>query len=91
MEITIETLDAMQRHGLGLFGWCCDCGFPSRYWEDVKARRVPRRAMFDTDVVAFIRERGESSPVIGIAPPSFPRCGSRHTETRITSPAKRRD
>ena len=85
--VTIDTLGAMQRHGYGLFGWCCTCGSPSRYWDDVKARRAPRRAIFEIDVAPLVRERGESSPVVGMAPMRCPRCGSHDTETRITAPA----
>jgi hypothetical protein len=86
--VTIETLGAMQRHGYGLFGWCSECGSPSRYWDDVKVRRTPQRAIFDIDLAVLIRERGESSPIIGVAPTCCPRCGSHKTETRITAPAK---
>jgi predicted nucleic-acid-binding Zn-ribbon protein len=86
--IILDTLGALQRHGHGLFGWCCDCGSPSRYWEDVKARRTPQRALFDIDLSALIRERGDASPVLGMAPTRCPRCGSHNTETRVMAPAK---
>lgn len=88
--IVIDTLGAIQRHGYGMFGWCCDCESPSKYWDDVRARRAPKPAMFDIDVAALIRERGEHSPVVGLAPAHCPRCGSQKTETRIAAPSKPR-
>jgi hypothetical protein len=88
--IVIDTLGAMQRHGYRVFGWCLECGSPSRYWDDVKARRAPQRAIFDIDLAALIRECGEHSPVVGLAPAHCPRCGSQKTETRITAPSKPR-
>jgi hypothetical protein len=42
--IILDTLAKLDRHGHGLFGWCSDCGSPSRYWEDVRARRAPKPA-----------------------------------------------
>ena len=86
--IALDTLGKLYRHGHGLFGWCSDCGSPSRYWEDVKARRTPKPAMSDIDLPALIRERGDRSLVIDVAPVPCPRCGSTHTETRVTAPAK---
>ena len=88
--IVIDTLGAMQRHGYGLFGWCSDCGDVTRYWADVRARRTPKRAIFDIDVAEVIQERGENSPVVGMAPARCPRCGSHNTEMRVTAPAKPR-
>jgi len=41
-------------YGFRLFGWCSDCGAPSRYWADVKARRAPKPAMFDIDLAALM-------------------------------------
>jgi hypothetical protein len=43
--IALDTLGKLHQHGHGLFGWCSDCGSPSRYWQDVKARRTPKRAI----------------------------------------------
>ncbi|HEV2549015.1 MAG TPA: hypothetical protein VGU20_16860 [Stellaceae bacterium] len=84
--IVLDTLGKLSRHGHGLFGWCSACGSPSRYWADVKERRAPRRAIFDVDLGALVRERGGDCPVVGMAPICCPRCGSRDTETRITTP-----
>jgi len=86
--ITVDTLGVMQRRGYGFFGWCGDCGAPSNYWADVKARRTPRRAIFDIDIAALMRERGPDALIVGMAPTRCPRCGSQRTETRITAPAK---
>ena len=55
--IALDTLGRLHHHGHGLFGWCSDCGSPSRYWHDVKARRAPKPAMFDIDLAELIRER----------------------------------
>ena len=86
--IVIDTLGAMQRYGYGLFGWCCHCGSTARYWADVKAGRKPRPSMFDIDLAALIRERGDDRRVVGLARVPCPRCGSLNTETRVTTPAK---
>lgn len=86
--IVIDTLGAMQRHRYGMFGWCRDCGSPSQYWADVKARRTPRRAIFDIDIAELIRERGAAARIVGMTPARCPRCGSQKTETRITAPSK---
>jgi hypothetical protein len=59
--IVLDTLGKLHRHEHGLFGWCGNCGDPSRYWADVKARRTPQRAQLDIDLPALIRERGENS------------------------------
>jgi ribosomal protein L37E len=88
--IVLDTLGKLHHYGHGIFGWCSDCGFPSRYWEDVRARRTPRSAMFDIDLGVLIRERGNKCLVLGLAPVACPRCGSRNTETRVTAPAKPR-
>jgi hypothetical protein len=85
--IVLDRLGALHRHGHGLFGWCSRCGSPSRYWEDVKARRTPRRASFDIDLAALIRERGEGRPVVRALVPC-PRCGLTNTETRVTTRSK---
>ena len=74
--ITLDTLAKLDHHGHGLFGWCLDCGSPSRYWDNVKARRTPKPAMFDVDLAALIRERGAESLVVELAPIPCPRCGS---------------
>jgi hypothetical protein len=84
--ITIDTLGAMQRRGYGLFGWCGDCGAPSSYWTDV--RRTPKRAIFDIDIAALIRERGADASIVSMPPTRCPRCGSCKTETRIMAPAR---
>ena len=86
--IALDTLGKLHQHGHGMFGWCSDCGSPSRYWEDVKARRTPKPAMFDIDLAALILERGNRSLVVDMAPVACPRCGSTQTETRVTVPAK---
>ena len=88
--IALDTLGKLHHHGHGLFGWCSDCGSPSRYWDDVKARRVPKPAIFDIDLAVLIRERGKECPVVSLAPVVCPRCGSANTETRVTAPAKPR-
>ncbi|HEV2549592.1 MAG TPA: hypothetical protein VGU20_19910 [Stellaceae bacterium] len=88
--IVLDTLGKLHRHGHGLFGWCFECGSPSRYWEDVRARRAPKAAIFDIDLQALIGKRGEQAAVVGLAPISCPRCGSRKTETRITAPHRPR-
>jgi len=84
----LDTLDKLWQHGHGMFGWCSDCGAPSRYWDDVKALRTPKPASFDIDLGALIRERGKDCVLVGLAPVPCPRCGSARTETRITTPAK---
>ena len=86
--IVIDTLGAMQRHGYGMFGRCCDCGAPSMYWADLKSRRTPMPAMFDIDLAALAHERGKDCRVVGLAPIPCPRCGSMKTETRIMAPSK---
>jgi hypothetical protein len=86
--IVLDTLGKFHRHGHGPFGWCCNCGNPSRYWADVKARRTPQLAQFDIDLPALIRERAENSPVVRMEPASCPRCGSRKVEMRVTTPSK---
>jgi hypothetical protein len=48
--IVLDTLGKLWQHGHGMFGWCSDCGSPSRYWQDVKARRAPRPASFNIDL-----------------------------------------
>lgn len=88
--IALDTLGKLCQHGHGLFGWCSDCGSPSRYWDDVRARRAPTPAMFDIDLSALIRERGGDCRVVGLEPVPCPRCGSTNTETRVTTPAKQR-
>jgi hypothetical protein len=86
--IALDTLGKLYHHGHGMFGWCSDCGSPSRYWEDVGVRRTPKPASFDIDLKALIGERGKDNPVVGLEPIPCPRCGSRKTETRVTTPAK---
>jgi hypothetical protein len=88
--LALDTLEKLYHHGHGLFGWCSDCGSPSRYWDDVKARRAPKPALFDVDLGALIRERGQDSLVIGLAAIPCSRCRSTKTETRVTAPAKPR-
>lgn len=91
MEMIVpDTLGKLYHHGQGLFGWCSDCGSPSRYWDDVKTRRTPKPAMFDIDLGALIRERGGDCLVVGLEAVPCPRCGSANTETRVTAPAKPR-
>jgi hypothetical protein len=48
--IMFDTLGKLWQRGHGMFGWCSDCGSPSRYWADVKAQRTPTRAGFDIDL-----------------------------------------
>jgi hypothetical protein len=64
--IGLDTLGKLHRHRHGFFGWSSDCGSPSRYWDDVRVRRVPKPAMFDIDVAALIRERGKDCLVVGL-------------------------
>jgi hypothetical protein len=66
--IVLDTLGKLHSHGHGLFGWCIHCGSASRYWNDVRAGRAPKPAMFDIDLAALIRERGEGCHVVGISP-----------------------
>ena len=86
--MVIDTLGAAQRHGYEFFGWCLACGSPSRYRQDVKARRTPKPATFDTDLTALIHGRGEACVIVGLAPIQCPRRGSVRTEMRITAPAR---
>jgi ssDNA-binding Zn-finger/Zn-ribbon topoisomerase 1 len=88
--IVLDTLGKLYRYGHGMFGWCAECGSPSRYWADVKARRTPKPAMFDNDLAELMRERGRNCVETGLEPIRCPRCGSRKTETRVTAPAKPR-
>ena len=88
--IALDTLGKLYQHGHGMFGWCSECGSPSRYWDDVRARRAPDPAMFDIDLGALIRERGRECLVVGLGRVPCPRCGSTNTETRVTAPAKPR-
>ena len=81
--IAIDTLGKLHHHGHGMVGWCSDCGSPSRYWNDVKARRAPKAAMFDIVLAALIRDRGKDCHIVGLEPVACPRCGSTKTETRI--------
>jgi hypothetical protein len=46
--------------------------------------------MFDVDLGALIRERGQRYLVVGLKPVPCPRCGSVQTETRVMAPAKPR-
>jgi hypothetical protein len=78
--IVLDTLEKLHRHARGLFGWCSDCGSLSRYREDVKARRTPTRTMFDIDLPALIRERGEQCAAVELE--------AVKTETRVTTPAR---
>lgn len=66
--VVLDTLGKLRRRGHGLFGWCSPCGSPSRYWQDVRARRTPRPASFDVDLNALIRERGDRSSVLAPIP-----------------------
>jgi ssDNA-binding Zn-finger/Zn-ribbon topoisomerase 1 len=84
--IALDTLGKLHQYGHGLFGWCSDCGSLSRYWSDVGVGRTP--ASFDIDLKALIGERGKDNPVVGLEPVPCPWCGSRRTETRVTTPAK---
>jgi len=84
----LDTLGKLWQQGHGMFGWCTECGSPSRYWADVKARRALQPAMFDIDLAALIHERGKECVVVGLDPIPCPRCGSAKTETRVTTPAK---
>jgi hypothetical protein len=86
--ILLDTLGRLYQHGHGMFGWCTACGSALRYWADLKAGRNPQPSIFDIDIAVLIRERSESSSVVGMAPARCPRCGSLNTETRITAPAK---
>jgi len=84
----LDMLGKHWQHGHSMFGWCSDCGSPSRYWDDVKARRAPKPASFDIDLAALIRERGADSLVVELAPIPCPRCGSTKSETWVVAPSK---
>jgi hypothetical protein len=89
-KLVLDTIGKLYTDGHGMFGWCLGCGSPSQYWDDVRERRTPKRATYDIDLAALIRERGTDSPVVGMEPIQCPYCGSWKTETRITTPAKPR-
>jgi len=86
--LILDTIGKLYRHGHGVFGWCSDCGSPSRYWEDVRARRTPQPAMFEIELPALIRDRGADCLVVALDKVPCPRCGSTNTETRIMAPGK---
>jgi hypothetical protein len=39
--IALETIVKLHHRGHGLFGWCSECGSPSRYWDDAEHRPRP--------------------------------------------------
>jgi uncharacterized membrane protein YeaQ/YmgE (transglycosylase-associated protein family) len=93
--VLLDTLGKLWRHGHGIFGWCSKCGSPSCCWQDVRERRTPQTAMFDIDLTSLIRERGESSPVVGREPIPLPSMriiehGDQDHHTSEADAAKRR-
>jgi hypothetical protein len=89
MEMNIlDTLGKLHYHGQDFSAGAPTCGSRSRYWDDVRARRAPKPAVFDIDLDELIGERGKDCLIIGLAPIPCSRCGSLKTETRVTAPAK---
>jgi len=64
----LETLGKLWQHGHGMFGWCSECGFPSRYWADVRAQPRLISISRDIDLAALIRQRGRNAAVVGLGP-----------------------
>jgi hypothetical protein len=85
--IVLDTLGKLVTHGVGLSGLCNTCA--SGYWEEVRARRMPKPSSFDVDLAALIAERGDDCRVVGLAAVACPRCGSRDTETRLSVPHRK--
>jgi hypothetical protein len=84
--IKLDTLNRLAAYGHGLGGWCLDCS--ARYRPATPAAERAR-AGFDVDIAALITERGPAASAIRMAPVPCPRCGSRRTECRITTPSRR--
>lgn len=74
--IPLDTLGKLHALGYGLGGSCDDCA--AAYRMDIPAEQR-QRSNFDIDLPALIAERGEDTPVVGMAPVPCPRCGSRRT------------
>jgi hypothetical protein len=83
--IVLDTIGKLEKHGHGLFGWCCDCA--ATYRKDLLPL-IERPALFDIDLSALIAARGANSAIPGQRSIRCPRCGSRETEIRVTTPAK---
>jgi hypothetical protein len=71
--LVLDTIGKLWRHGYGMFGWCSDCGSPTRYRDDVSRGALLSQAMFDINLVALLRDRGENSPVVRSEPIPCPR------------------
>jgi hypothetical protein len=84
--ISLDTLGRLRDHGYGMFGTCLDCS--ALYRMDAPAAECIGGS-FDIDLGALIAERGADAPVIRMEPVPCPRCGSRWTECRITTPRRR--
>jgi hypothetical protein len=81
--IALDTLGRLHARGYGLFGSCADCAQLYRM-ADPPERRIPSN--FDVDIATLIAERGADCSVIRMAPVPCPRCGSRDTQCRVTTP-----
>jgi hypothetical protein len=66
--IALDTLGKLHQHGHGLFGWCSDCGSPSRYWSDVGVRRTPKPASFDIDLRHSLESAARITPSSALSP-----------------------
>jgi len=79
----LDTLGRLYATGHGLFGSCNDCAKLYRM-ADPPERRISSN--FDIDLAKLIAERGAATSCIRMEPVPCPRCGSRQTECRITTP-----
>lgn len=82
-SIVVDTLGKLRAHGRGLWGWCRGCAKLYRMSDPPQRRPL---ASFDIDMLALIAERGADYSIIRMAPVTCPRCGSRETEYRISTP-----
>lgn len=83
--IALDTLGKLRAHHYRMAGNCLPCA--GLYRADVPASaRVS--SSFDIDLDALVRERGEDSPVAGMAPVPCPRCGSRETSVIMLPPRR---
>lgn len=80
--IVLDTLGKLRSHGYGMFGTCLDC---SRLYRMDAPAEQRISAHFDIDLGKLIEERGADADCIHMAPVPCPRCGSDHTEHRITT------
>jgi hypothetical protein len=86
LTIILDTLGRLAAYGHGLDGWCLDCS--ARYRPATPAAERARVG-FDVDIAALIALRGAGASAIRMEPVPCPRCGSRRTECRITTPSRR--